>query len=77
MKSLLDQMGLERAHALMTEATHKAIANAHGLAVTVSIDGELRRVQPGGHAAPMTAQDSRQKAADEHGDSSSWLAQRG
>ena len=28
MKSLLDQIGLERAHALMTEATHKAIADA-------------------------------------------------
>ena len=72
MKSLLDQIGLERAHALMAEATHKAIAKAHvhGLAVTVSIDGELRRVQPGGHAAPMTIQDGRQKAADAHGDSS-------
>ena len=72
MKSLLDQNGLERAHALMAEATHKAIAKApaHGLAVTVSIDGELRRVQPGGHAAPMTIQDGRQKAADAHGDSS-------
>ena len=73
MKSLLDQIGLERAHALMTEATHKAIADAHahGLAVTVSIDGELHRVQPGGLAAPMIAQAGRQKAADEHGDSSS------
>ena len=73
MKSLLDQIGLERAHALMAEATHKAIADAHahGLAVTVSIDGELHRVQPGGLAAPMIAQDGRQKAADEHGDSSS------
>ena len=73
MKSLLDQIGLERAHALMAEATYKAIAkaHAHGLAVTVSIDGELRRVQPGGLAAPMIAQDGRQKAADEHGDSSS------
>lgn len=72
MKSLLDQIGLERAHALMAEATHKAIAkaHAHGLAVTVSIDGELRRVQPGGHAAPMTIQDGRQKAADAHCDSS-------
>ena len=72
MKSLLDQIGLERAHALMAEATHKAIAkaHAHGLAVTVSIDGELRRVQPGGHAAPMTIQDGREKAADAHGDSS-------
>ena len=72
MKSLLDQIGLERAHALMTEATHKAIAeaHAHGHAVTVSIDGELRRVQPDGHAAPMTIQDGRQKAADAHGDSS-------
>ena len=72
MKSLLDQIGLERAHALMAEATHQAIAkaHAHGLAVTVSIDGELRRVQPGGHAAPMTIQDGRQKAADAHGDSS-------
>ncbi len=72
MKSLLDQIGLERAHALMAEATHKAIAkaHAHGLAVTVSINGELRRVQPGGHAAPMTIQDGRQKAADAHGDSS-------
>ena len=57
----------------LTEATHKAIADAHahGLAVTVSIDGELHRVQPGGLAAPMIAQDGRQKAADEHGDSSS------
>ena len=73
MKSLLDQIGLERAHALMAEATHKAIAkaHAHGLAVTVSIDGELQRVQPGGHAAPMIVQDGRQKAADEHGDSNS------
>lgn len=73
MKSLLDQIGLERAHALMAETTHKAIAkaHAHGLAVTVSIDGELQRVQPGGHAAPMIAQDGRQKAADEHGDSNS------
>ena len=73
MKSLLDQIGLERAHALMAEATHKAIAkaHAHGLAVTVSIAGELHRVQPGGLAAPMIAQDGRQKAADEHGDSSS------
>ena len=73
MKSLLDQIGLERVHALMAEATHKAIAkaHAHGLAVTVSIDGELHRVQPGGLAAPMIAQDGRQKAADEHGDSSS------
>ena len=72
MKSLLDQIGLERAHALMAEATHKAIAkaHAHGLAVTVSIDGELRRVQPGGHAAPLPIQDGRQKAADAHGDSS-------
>ena len=72
MKSLLDQIGLERAHALMAEATHKAIAkaHAHGLAVTVSIDGELHRVQPGGLAAPMIAQDGRQKAADAHGDSS-------
>ena len=72
MKSLLDQIGLERAHALMAEATHKAIAkaHAHGLAVTVSIDGELRRVQPGGHAAPMTIQDGRQKAAVAHDDSS-------
>ena len=62
MKSLLDQIGLERAHALMAEATHKAIADAHahGLAVTVSIDGELHRVQPGGLAAPMIAQDGRQ-----------------
>ena len=73
MKSLLDQIGLERAHALMAEATHKAIAeaHAHGLAVTVSIDGELRRVQPGDHAAPMTILGGRQKAADEHGDSNS------
>lgn len=72
MKSLLDQIGLERAHALMAEATHKAIAeaHAHGLAVTVSTDGELRQIQPGDHAAPMAAQDGRQAAANEHGDSS-------
>ncbi|WP_152034147.1 hypothetical protein [Paracidovorax avenae] len=72
MKSLLDRIGLERAHALMTEATHRAIAkaHAHGLAVTINTDGELRRIEPGDRTPGMTTQDDAQKTPGEHGDRS-------
>ncbi|MFD2300989.1 hypothetical protein QRO11_21085 [Paracidovorax citrulli] len=72
MKSLLDRIGRERAHALMTEATHRAIAkaHAHGLAVTINTDGELRRIEPGDRTPGMTTQDDAQKPPGEHGDRS-------
>ena len=54
-KSLFEEIGWERAHELMCEATRKAIAEAHaqGLPVTAQVDGVLSRIFPDGHVEPV------------------------
>ncbi|KQH72892.1 hypothetical protein XfCFBP8356_010145 [Xylella fastidiosa subsp. sandyi] len=52
-KSLLDEIGLERSNKLMREATHKAIADAHGLSVTADVGGVLSEIFPDGHVEPV------------------------
>ncbi|ALR06285.1 hypothetical protein XFHB_05220 [Xylella fastidiosa] len=52
-KSLLDEIGLERSNKLMREATHKVIADAHGLSVTADVDGVLSEIFPDGHVEPV------------------------
>lgn len=54
-KSMLDKIGLERAGKLMSDATHKAIAEAHvhGLPVTVDVAGVTSRVFPNGQIEPI------------------------
>lgn len=54
-KSLLDKIGQEQASKLMSDATHKAIAeaHAHGLPVTVDVKGVTSLVHPNGDVEPV------------------------
>ena len=57
MKSFFEEIGLERVEAIAREAGQKAIAeaHAHGLPVSVDVDGLPSLVYPDGSVEPLEA----------------------